>query len=175
VTWRIAVEILLGALTFAVGISFWAVVKSPSHFARTMADREELGKIIAFFGPELHPQAAQIQPVFGSYVNNISVFRKAHFGALAKTRNMLVIVGAVLLAGSGFLNVTFLAINLGLFLLAAALPLPASAVNNNVGHVREVAVNLLKWHQEDAAACSEFCERSGPSLRILHDLLAAVK
>lgn len=172
-TWRLAAEILLSALTFAVGINFWSVVKSPSHFARTISDREELRKIIAFFGPNLRDQATQIQPVVGSYVNNISAWQTIHFKALATARNMLVIIAVVLLAGSGLLSTLFLAINLGLFLVAALFPLPASAVNNSVGHVREVAVNLLKWHEQDSAACAEFCGRSGSSLKTLHSLLAA--
>lgn len=173
--WHIAIEVVLGALTFAVGVNFWAIVKSPSHFARLLGDRNELAKILAFFGPGLDEQAEGVKPVFGSFADNISVFRRAHFGALATTRNMLVVVLVALCVGSELLGITYLVINLGLFLLPAVFPLPGSAVDNNVGHVREVAVNLLKWHRQDPDACAAYCGLADSSVGILHEMLVARK
>lgn len=53
VAWKIIVEVILAILSFGMGSSFWSCLKSPKFLGKTLADQDELKKIVSFIGKDI--------------------------------------------------------------------------------------------------------------------------
>jgi len=139
-----------------------------------LADGNELRGLLAFLGRDkLIVEAQAIEPVLGTYAANIQAWEIADQRSLTRTRNGLLIVGALLLLGSDSLGPTYLLVTAGLFVVPLLFPVPASVHNNNAEHVRTIALNLLKWSTEKAEECRDFCINQRPDLALLYVLLTS--
>jgi hypothetical protein len=141
-----------------------------------MSNPQELHRILEFWGPQtLRNEAAIIEPrFFNSYSGNIAFLAKVHFTHLKWIRNAALLVALADVIASYLLGPIFLAITLSLFALPGLLGTSSWTKNNNVTHLHSVAVNLLKWHTEDAAGCSRFCTEEFPVLAPLYKELITV-
>jgi hypothetical protein len=119
-------------------------------------------------------EANAIQPRFGSYFGNIAFLAHAHFGSLKLIRNLFGILAFADAIGSYFLGPVVLTITLGLFAIPAFLQ-SNLAKENAIKHLREVTLNLVRWHMEDAAACTRFCTVECPPFETLHKLLITLQ
>jgi hypothetical protein len=113
VSWKALFEIILVIVLLVVGFSFWAIVKSPRDFRRTLTDSNQLSKFFESYGPnKLLEEAQRIKPIAETYVQNIAILRRAHFSALSQTRNLLLFLAIACVAGSYFLGISYCAVNL---------------------------------------------------------------
>ena len=72
--WKIVLEVCFAALAFFLASGFWATAKSPAHLRRVLADPSEVERIYRFLDPDkLRQEALQIEPVMGSYADNINM------------------------------------------------------------------------------------------------------
>lgn len=171
--WKAIFEIAIVVGLLATGGSFWACAKSPGHLTRILRDPNELRRIFDFIGRDkLIEESSRIEPVFGSFANNMVALGAAHLRALSGTRNLMLIASAVLLFLSYLLGIYFLIANAILFVLLAAVDIPVSAKNNNATHVHELIGNIYKWYQLDSTGCFDYCTRQSPMLRELYQLVA---
>ena len=175
-TWRIGLEVPLTILSLALGVNLWAIIKSPAHLRHLLADRDELNRLLNFLGTEtLAQEASRVEPIAGSWANNISMWERAHAASLSRTRNILLLLAAGLFIASYCFGLTYLAFNLSLLLLTAALPIPSSSKNNNSTHIHTLVLNIMQWHTKQPAECLVYCTRENPSLRTLHGLVVALR
>ena len=171
--WKIIFELCLGVGLLAAGGSFWACAKSRSHLSRFLRDPNELKRLFDFIGRDkLIEESAVIEPVFGSFADNMMNLGRAHLAALKRTRNRMLVATAVLLFLSYLLGVYFLIANAILFALLAAGDIPVSAKNNNATHVHELIGNVCKWYQTDSTGCFDYCTRQSPMLSEVYHLVA---
>ncbi len=172
VVWKVILEILLGIILLVIGSSVWAIIKSPRDFRRTLRDPNRLSNFFESYDQtKFLEEAEKIKPISGSYIQNIALFGRAHFGALSQTRNLLLLLAIAVIGGSYFLGLIYLVINLALFLLPAGFDIPASAKNYNLTHVYTVAVNLAKWNIEDRTNCADYCTHAEPILAQVYRLI----
>jgi hypothetical protein len=175
-TLKIILELALGIVLLVMGAGFWAIIKSPYHMKSLLLDRNELRTFIDYLGSsKLIQEALSVEPVFGSYLQNITLFEKTHIISLAKTRNLLIALLILIVIVSYFMGIRYAVINLLIFCLPAIFPIPASAKNNNVTHLHTVIINLYKWHITDSAACEKYCTQENPSLQILYHLVTELR
>jgi hypothetical protein len=162
---KIIVEIVVALVLIALGTSFWSCVKSPRFMARTLADYDGLKTIFSFLDAEkIREETQNMEPVFGSYSNNIAMWLKSSISALDKTRNILLFFIVVIVAATYFLGTTFIIINIAIFLLLALAPIATSAQNNILSDVHTVLKNVYKWNAEDPVACKNFCTTEQPRI-----------
>src|SRR6266478_1230453 len=171
--WKIIAEVVLAAGLLAAGGSFWVCAKSRGHFIRFIRDQNELKRLFDLIGRDKFiTEAASIQPVFGSFADNLVALGRVHFGALDQTRNLMLIGTAILLGLSYLLGIYFLIANVILFILLGVGDISGWAKNNSAKHARELIGNVYKWRQTDPEACFDYCCRKSPMLTDLYHLVA---
>jgi len=157
--WKIPLEIVISIILLTIGSGFWSILKSRG-LQTLLADENELKRLLDIWTPsEITREGREIKPVFGSYLENIRLFERAHYAALNKTRNLTLIVAVLLIAVSYFLGLAYLIASLAAFILPSFSPIAASAKNNNATHVHTVILNVYKWNQTDPGECSRYCEQ----------------
>ncbi|MGA3163223.1 MAG: hypothetical protein ABSD77_03360 [Verrucomicrobiota bacterium] len=171
--WKIIVEVVLVAGLLAAGGGFWVCAKSRGHFIRFIRDQNELKRLFDFIGRDKFiAEATTIQPVFGSFADNMVALGRVHFAALDQTRSLTFIATAILLAVSYLLGIYFLIANVILFALLAVGDISGWAKNNSATHAHELIGNIYKWYQTDPEACCDYCCRKSPMLTDLYHLIA---
>jgi hypothetical protein len=157
--WRILLEVVIAIVLLAIGSSFWSILKSRGHLQALLTDKNELKRLLSHWSaPEIVREGREIKPVFGSYLENIRFFERAHFAALNKTRNLILIVVAGLLVLSYLMGLPYLIASLAVFILPSFSQIGASAKNHNATHVHTVVLNVYKWNQTAPDECSHYCE-----------------
>jgi hypothetical protein len=83
------VEFVLVLLLLVLASSFWSSIKSRSYIRSILGNQAELERFIKAVGPDrLQRDATELKPVCGSWLQNMDVNSRAHFEALASTRNV---------------------------------------------------------------------------------------
>jgi hypothetical protein len=163
--WKIPLEILLAIVLLTIGSSFWSILKSRGHLHHLLTNETELKRLLDFWTPsQIIQEGRDIKPVFGSFLQNIHLFEKAHFAALNKTRNLTLIVAVILMAVSYVMGLPYVIASLAAFILRSFAPIADSAKNNKATHVHTVILNVYKWNQTDPEECSRYCEQD-PGLK----------
>ena len=171
--WKIIVEVALAVGLLAVGGSFWVCAKSRGHFAKFIQDQDALKQLFNLIGRDkLIAQAATIEPIFGSFGDNMVALGKIHFTAMDQTRNLTFIATAILLVGSYLLGNYFFIANIILFVLLGVGDISGYAKSNSATHAQELIGNIYKWYQTDPEACCDYCCRKSPMLTDLYHLVA---
>ncbi|MGD0349434.1 MAG: hypothetical protein ABSB84_03865 [Verrucomicrobiota bacterium] len=171
--WKIIVEVVLVVGLLAAGGSFWVCAKSRRHFIRFIRDQNALKQLYDFIGRDKFiAEATTIEPVFGSFADNMVALGRVHFAALDQTRNLTFIATAILLAGSYLLGIYFLIANVILFALLGVGDISGWAKNSSATHAHELIGNIYKWYQTDPEACCDYCCRKSPMLTDLYHLVA---
>ena len=171
--WKIIIEVVLVAGLLAAGGSFWVCAKARGHFVRFIRDQSTLKQFFDFVGRDkLIAEAATIEPVFGSFADNMVALGKVHFGAMDHTRNLTFIAVVVLLAVSYWLGFYFFIANGILFILLGFGDVSGYAKSNSATHAHELVGNIYKWYQIDPEACCDYCCRKSPMLTDLYHLVA---
>lgn len=175
-TLKIIFEVVLVIVLMLMGVGFWAIIKSSSHMKHLLTDANELKNFIDYIGSsKLIQEAQSVEPVFGSYLQNIALFEKSNIASLAKTRNLLIALFIPIVIVSYFMGPHYFVVNLLLFCLPAIFPIPASAKDNNVTHLHTVILNLYKWNVTDSAACFNYCTQENPSFQTLYKLVTELR
>ena len=155
---KIITEFVLGMILLALGAGFWACVKSPSFIADILSNRKAIERYINKIGIiKIIEDSKEIKPIVDSYSYNMIMLLKEGIGSLDQARNMNLIIGLIIIGGSYFLGLTFLLINIVIFLLTAGFPLPASAQNNAFSDVYSLILNVYKWNNDSPEECKNFC------------------
>jgi hypothetical protein len=171
--WKIIVEFVLVVGLLAAGGSFWVCAKARGHFVRFIRDQNALKQFFDVIGHDkLIAEAAIIEPVFGSFADNMVALGKVHFGAMDQTRNLTFIAVSVLLVGSYLLGIYFLIANVILFVLLGVGDVSGWAKTNSATHAHELIGNIYKWYQTDPEACCDYCCRKSPMLADIYHLVA---
>jgi hypothetical protein len=177
--WHISLEVVFAFVIAIASSSFWACAKSPGHLRKLLCDPIELARIVEFLGLEkLRTEAEDIRPLSEglTYGDTINLWDIAHRKSLAKPRNALFVLVLVIIGASGlWLGLWYAIGNLLIFVLLGLTEIPAPAKNNNARHLPSVVMNLLKWRNEDSAACAQFCESERPEYRTLYLLLDSLE
>lgn len=161
----IVIEVVLAILLLTASASFWACIKSPKFLGHVLSEYGELKKFLNFLDKDtIHRESQDIQPVLGSYSNNIATWMKASFYALDKARNMTALVSAAIIIVSYFLGLEFLLINVALFFLVSLAPIPASAQKNMFSDLHIMIVTIYKWNSVDPEQCRQFCTTEQPRM-----------
>jgi hypothetical protein len=173
---RIIGEITLCIAAFVLGVWFWTVARTPRHLALIYTGGAEFHFLLDSLGlDQLVAESGAIKPALGSYAANIGVFEQAHLIALARTRNTLAVLGALVFVCAALIGPVSVAIAAGLFLLPAFSPLAASAKNSNGGLVHSILLNLLKWNAEDPAGCERFCTQQRPDFEVMYKVVSTTR
>lgn len=160
---KIIIEIILGFVSLIMSYAFWNCVKSPKFFIRVANDFEELKKIYDHFGADqIRSESEKVRPMIGDssmgYSGNIAIWLQASLKALDKTRNMLLVITALLFVGSFyFLGGVFLTIEIILFIMMAFPEISPSAKNNMVSDIQTIMLNVHKWNRVNPEECKQFC------------------
>lgn len=171
--WKIVVEVILFLGLVAVGGPFWVCAKSRGHFARFIRDRNSLMQLLDSIGREtLIQETTTIEPVFGSFADNMVCLGMVHFRTMDRTRNFMLIAVATLLALSYWLGLYFFIINVIVFALLGIGDISGYAKSYSATHAHELIGNIYKWYQMDPRACFDYCCRKSPMLTELYHLVA---
>jgi hypothetical protein len=162
---RIIIEVILGVILIGLAYSFWDCVKSPKFLDQLLANKNELKRIFDFIGiDDIYKESQNIQPVLGSFSNDMAIWMKASFKALDRVKYMTLLSSSVIILGSYFLSTSYILINIFLFLLLSLFPLTTSAKNNVVTDVHNLFLNVFKWNYSDPVECQTFCNEEQPRL-----------
>ncbi len=144
--WKIIVEVVLVAGLLATGGSFWVCAKARGHFVRFVRDQGALKQFFDFVGRDKFiAEAATIEPVLGSFADNMVALGKVHFGAMDQTRNLTFIAVTILLAVSYWLGIYFFVANVILFVLLGVGDVSGYAKSGSATHAHELIGNIYKW------------------------------
>jgi hypothetical protein len=164
-------EVAVVAMALFIGASFWAVARAPGHLRLILSDLPELTRVIGFFDrAKLSADARRFDPVLG-FAKTIAVWDHAHVVSLRTPRNLLLVVMAADLLAANLLSRWCLLTAVAVLVLPRLFPLPDSAKNNNVTHIRTIVRSLIKWHDADPKACEFYCTSERPDLSLLHGLV----
>jgi hypothetical protein len=160
--WKFLIDVGLAFLIVMAAEPFWSIIKSRAYIASVLQSEGELRRFIELIGRDaLRSDAAKLEPVFGSWMENIAFNTRVHFKALAHTRNLVFLAVASVIVGSFyFLGPGFAFANLLLFLVLAFRKILTSAANQNLTLVHSVLTNLYRWYSEDPNGAARDCPAS---------------
>jgi hypothetical protein len=156
------VEFVLVLLLLVLASSFWSSIKSRSYIRSILGNQAELERFIKAVGPDrLQRDATELKPVCGSWLQNMDVNSRAHFEALASTRNVLLLpIAGIMVVSLYFLGSTYGVANLIFFFLMAIPPPSASSKGYNLGLIRCILLNLYRWSKDDPDEALRYCPES---------------
>jgi len=164
--------ILVGGVILAISVNLWAIMKSWAFFRSLLADPTELSRIILSRGvDEFLTETGKISEIGGSFAVNIRILTEAHFGALKKTRNVLIASSLILILVLYVMGFKYLIAGICVLILPSLLDIPASAKNYNATLAFEVAVILRKWNQVNQNECRTFCKEKIPRFKEMYKVL----
>jgi hypothetical protein len=170
--WKYVIEGILVLMLLFLAANFWPLVKVPGHLWRLLSDRDELRRIVEFLKSRgIVAEVPAIKPVFGSFADNIRVFETAHIATFRRTSIIVAGLAAAILVGTYFLGYGYLAVGVVCFLLPAAIPLAASARDQNVTHLHTVILDLLRWRAVEPAGVVRYCQEERPEFGTLYSVL----
>ena len=174
-TGKIILEVLLGFAVLILGFGFWSAGRGPAFMKKLLSDSQELEKIIKYIGEEnLINDGKEVEPSFGSYENNVSLFLSLGIKGLDRTRNFMLIFVLVLLLSSFFLDSKFLIINICLFFLSAVGGVHSTVKNSIVTDIHSVMLNIYKWNAMNPENCKNFCVNEKPYLKNIYVLIEKI-
>ena len=129
--WKIVLEVLIAITLLTIGSAFWSILKSRGHLQTLLSDENELKRLLNHWTvSEIVREGGEIKPIFGSYVENIRFFERAHFAALKKTRNLTFTVAVVLIALSYLMGLPYFIASLAVFILPSFSRIGTATKNN---------------------------------------------
>jgi hypothetical protein len=170
---RVAIEVVLGVVTFLAGGIFWQFPKRAKFLKAVICNELFLRGFVtrsALESPSpMNAMAAQkLYKDATGYVINIKILFDADKISQRRPQMFLGTIVLASLLGSYFLGPIYLAINIGIFLLVALVPIFRSTQINALDQVVAIALILHKWHLEDAAGCVQWIDQAS-SLRPLYN------
>jgi len=161
---RIAVEIVLGLITFFAGGLFWQLRKRARFLAGAIRSEPLLNE---FISRETLQSASPMVTPFAekklTYALNVQLVVDADAASQRRTMCILVLILTAAFVGSYFLGIIYLAINVALFFISALSPISPSARSNALQHILALALILYRWRAENPLECDEWVARV-PSL-----------
>src|SRR5437773_9613108 len=151
---RIAIEIVLGLVTFFAGGLFWQLRKRARFLADAIRNEPLLSQ---FISRETLESASPMVTPFAekkvTYALNVQLVVDADAASQRRTMFIFVLILAATLVGSYFLGIAYLAINLALLFFSAFSPISPSARSNALQHVLALALILYRWRTENPHEC----------------------
>jgi hypothetical protein len=174
--WKYVLEAVLIVILLGLSSSMWSLVRAPSHLKFVLADSNELASFLNYLGHQrIRDEVNEVEPVFGSFERNISLWQTAHRKSMRQSVFLLCLLCFGVLVGSHFLGMGYVIVNTSLFFLAVLAAPSASVKNQNMTHIHTITLNLLKWNTVDPGSCSRFCATTRPDLKTLYDVLIAME
>jgi hypothetical protein len=172
---RIAIEIVLGLITFFAGGLFWQLRKRARFLAEAVRSQPLLNEFIS--RQTLESASPMVTPFAEkklTYALNVQLVVDADAASQRRTMLMFVFVLAATFVGSYFLGLTYLAINIVLFFFSALSPISPSARSNALQHVLALALILHRWRTENPRECDEWVARV-PSLAPIYNAVRLIQ
>lgn len=174
--WKITIELLLAIITFFVGISLWALIKSPSHLRHTISDQIILRESLNIIGSDKFIiEAKNIQRALGDHKKFIEIWDNSRINSLSITRDLLLVPYLIVLVISGYMGISYLIINISISLLPYFQPINSYATNNNMIHIHTIMLNIYKWNTEDKSGCEKYCTSVHPEYLQLYKIVDDIK
>jgi hypothetical protein len=174
-TARIAVEILLGLITFFAGGLYWQLRKRAKFLAEAITCQPLLDQFISRETLEgASPMVTPFAEKKVTYALNVQLVVDADTASQRRTTFIFVLVLAATLIVSYFLGMVYLGINIVLFFISAFSPISPSARSNALQHILALALILHRWRAENPAECDEWVARV-PSLGPIYDAVRAIE
>lgn len=173
--WKYLLEGIMLLVLLMSGNSFWSLLKAPFHLKTLLNNLQELERLIEFLDPiKLKDEAQQVEPVFGTFRENIELWHVAHMKNLNNSRNMTLLICITILVSSYFMGISYLVINSIIFLLPSVFPIVSSAKNNNATHIHTIILNIYKWNTIAPDSCNEYCTEIFPDYKYLYLIVASM-
>jgi len=172
---RIAVEVVLGLITFFAGGLFWQLRKRARFLAEAIRSQPLLDQ---FISRETLESASPMVTPFAekqlTYALNVQYVVDADAASQRRTMFMLIFVLVAALVGSDFLGIVYLAINIVVFFISASSPISPSARSNALQHILALALILHRWRTENPRECDEWVARV-PSLAPIYNAVRVIQ
>ena len=169
--WKIIIEIILAILSLGMGNSFWSCVKSPIFFGRTLANQDELKKIVSFIGKDILINEAKemgAPPSSFGYEKFILFTISSSIKATDRGRNVAGLIFLIILVGSFYLSGIFAIINLACFSLMWFNEISNSAKNNVIKDINPLFRYIYGWHLLEPDNCKNFCLTVNPRFATIY-------
>lgn len=174
--WKIILEIVIGFAVLGLGMFSWSIIKAPSFQLKLLSNIEEINSFMNYIGKEnFINEGNKIEPISGSYENNVLLYLQSSIKGLENTRNIIFFIVFILFVISCFLGIPNLLINIGLFFLSAFLGIHSSIKNSIIIDIHSVMLNIFKWNKEDPKGCRKFCTNEKVYLKNLHKIILKIK
>jgi len=157
---RIAIEVALAAVLSFSSVGFWQVVKGRRYGKRLAQDQEFLDNFTQRLNSDkpFSERTSGLQMIRDSWAFNMLLVTKSELQALGMLRNLNLVVCLAILAGSFFLGIVYLAVNIFLFMFWALTGLSAAAQNNTLKMLLSMAQILYCWRRDDKDGYEAFLE-----------------
>ena len=166
---RIFIEALIAAALLFVGYSFWQLIKRDRYMKQVLATQSFLDTFITqelFINPPARVDMYAQKNSIGWFIN-IQTLLKSDGLTQRKMETTYLALVVFLLMGSYLLGVTFLIINLVLFLLVSYLRLSDPARVNALENLHCLALILHRWITENRPDCERWIQQTD-SLRKIY-------
>jgi hypothetical protein len=172
---QILLGVVLGVIVFFFSFMFWAIGKKNRLLHEKMTDREFLTAFLMFEHNRQHfsKRTAHFSPIGPGYALNLKIAVQSTLAADNRIRviGVLGIIGSI--GASYFLGSLYAIVNLGLFFVAALLPIGEPGVRNTLRSILEAALILYKWNETAPEECADFI-REATSLQKLNEAVKAL-
>lgn len=159
-----------------VATGFWSMVFSPKHLRSMLSSPQQLIQLVKHIGTlQLLEEASSVEPLRGSYENNLLFFIAANSMADRSGMWLFGIPSLLLVSSTYLLGVWYLAAATACFLLASAAAVHSTVKNRNATHVHEFMIIIRKWHETHPDECKDFCQRVTPQFIYVHQMMSALK
>lgn len=167
----IVIEVIVGLVVIFAGQMFWSIGRKSRFLSSKMADDQFLAEFIQGENDHINfsSRVAHVAPDL-EYHQLIHIAISSTRAADSRVRLLGLVLAIMGLAASAFMGTIYVAINVVLFFVAAAIPIGEPGAKNALGSIIEIALILYKWHSEAPIECEEFV-REAESLQILYGVV----
>ncbi len=170
---KVAVEIGLAAFIFLVGGLFWQFFKRTKFLRVAICSEPFLQEFVTRRAldspsPMNNHFARRLSKDANGYALNIKIVLDADRISQRRFQSFVGVAVLAALIGSYFLGPGYFAINFGIFLLTALVPISQSTQMSALDQVLALALILHRWDLEDGDECARWIEQAW-SLRPLYN------
>lgn len=162
-TWiKIALEIVLIVVTFAMGGTFWSLVKLPKFFLAVMRTQSnlELIQITPYTG--VTAKIDPIQELEAGYSTLLFCDVQSSLAAWRKTKNLMLCGLIVVFLLSFLLGVWYWTALVAVFLAIGLMDIMDLAKGTAIRDVQVMLDRIARWFEIDLEACKEYCTETNP-------------
>ena len=165
-------ELIISFATLISGNLFWSAIGAVPFQRKLIQSPDEIKRLIVLIGEDrLKYDGDTVEPAFGSYKNNITMFITLGVRTIDKIKNISAFAIIVLLVVSFSINSWFVLINFAIFMLTRFMDVHSSIKNSIATDLYPVILNIYKWNKVDYSTCMHYCNEEKPYLHVLHGVV----